>query len=97
MTAAITVKPSNMDELVKLLSDSVSNIDDALDTLRNDVNGLLNSWSGEAQLAYYDVQSQWMVSMAELKEILSPVSSTTEEIKNDYVQTDASIAGMFNF
>lgn len=97
MTAAITVKPSNMDELVKLLSDSVSNIDDALDTLRNDVNGLLNSWSGETQLAYYDVQSQWMVSMAELKEILSQVSSTTEEIKNDYVQTDASIAGMFNF
>lgn len=97
MTAAITVKPSNMDELVKLLSDSVSNIDDALDTLRNDVNGLLNSWSGEVQLAYYDVQSQWMVSMAELKEILSQVSSTTEEIKNDYVQTDASIAGMFNF
>ena len=97
MTAAITVKPSNMDELVKLLSDSVSNIDDALDTLRNDVNGLLNRWSGEAQLAYYDVQSQWMVSMAELKEILSQVSSTTEEIKNDYVQTDASIAGMFNF
>ena len=97
MTAAITVKPSNMDELVKLLSDSVSNIDDALDTLRNDVNGLLNSWSDEAQLAYYDVQSQWMVSMAELKEILSQVSSTTEEIKNDYVQTDASIAGMFNF
>ena len=35
--------------------------------------------------------------MAELKEILSQVSSTTEEIKNDYVQTDASIAGMFNF
>ncbi|KAB7788989.1 WXG100 family type VII secretion target [Bifidobacterium leontopitheci] len=97
MTAAITVKPSDVDELVKVLSDGVTAIDNTLDTLQSDVNGLLNSWSGEAQLAYYDIQSQWLVSMAELKEILSAISSTTDEIKTDYAQTDSSIAGMFNF
>lgn len=97
MTAAITVKPSDVDELVKVLSDGASAIDTMLDTLQSDVNTLLNSWSGEAQLAYYDIQSQWVTSMAELKEILSAISSTTGEIKTDYTQADSTIAGMFNF
>lgn len=97
MDSPLMVRPSGMERLVQVLGTGADNLDSVLDDLEAQVERLIDSWSGDAQLAYYHTQSQWTRDITELKDILGDMRDAVDEIGQDYAQTDGKIAATFNF
>jgi WXG100 family type VII secretion target len=97
MQTPLCVEPARLGSLADELETSAGKIDKVLDQLQDEVRGVIDSWSGEAQLSYYRTQTDWIRIMTDLKGILDDVCDVAEESSDKYTASDSKIAGTFNF
>lgn len=93
---SMSVDPAQVSALSAAIRGGASGIRSELDTLESEVGKLRASWSGESQLAYDQAQAKWTKSLAEMQQLLEQIASKTEEISQQYNQTDKSAAGRFS-
>ena len=53
------------------------------------------AWGGEAQQSYDAAQRAWSKSVAEMQALLTQIAAKTEDISQQYTQSDNSSAGRF--
>ncbi|MEV4317571.1 WXG100 family type VII secretion target [Actinocrispum sp. NPDC049592] len=62
-----------------------------LDTLKQNLAPLRAAYTGEAQVAWDNVQRDWEKSMAELAQILSSIGTAVSQAAQDYQQTEHGV------
>jgi early secretory antigenic target protein ESAT-6 len=92
---SMSVNPAQVSALAGQIRSGSQNIKSTLENLESEVNKLKGAWSGEALEAYNQAQRNWTVSVTEMNQLLSQIASKTEEISQQYTQTDNSAAGRF--
>ena len=92
---SMSVNPEQVRALSAQIRTGSQNIRGELDRLETEVGKLRSAWGGEAQQAYDQAQVRWNRSIAEMQQLLTQISTKTEEIAGQYVSTDRSAAGRF--
>ena len=92
---SMSVNPAQVTALAGQIRSGAQGIRSQLDTLESEVSKLRASWGGEAQQSYDAAQRKWNQSVAEMQQLLSQVATKTEEISQQYVQSDNSSASRF--
>lgn len=92
---SMSVSPEQVRALAAQIRTGSQNIRSELDRLESEVGKLRASWSGEAQQSYDQAQAKWTRSVSEMQQLLTTISTKTEEIAGQYVSTDRSAAGRF--
>ncbi|WP_255447129.1 WXG100 family type VII secretion target [Schumannella soli] len=93
---SMSVKPAQVVALSGQIRGGASGIQSKLDDLDSEVGKLRGSWSGSAQQAYDEAQRKWTQSVNELNSLLQQIAGKTEEIAQQYTQSDNSSAGRFS-
>ena len=93
---SMSVNPAQVTALAGQIRTGSQNIRSTLDTLEREVNALKGAWSGEALEAYNQAQRSWSTSVTQMQELLTQIAGKTEEIAQQYTQTDSSAAGRFS-
>ena len=92
---SMSVNPAQVSALAGQSRSGSQNIKSTLDNLESEVNKLKGAWSGEALEAYNQAQRNWTASVNEMQQLLTQIAGKTEEISQQYTQTDSSAAGRF--
>ena len=92
---SMSVNPAQVTALAGQIRTGSQNIKSTLENLESEVNKLKGAWSGEALEAYNDAPRKWTTSVTEMQQLLSQIAGKTEEISQQYTQTDSSAAGRF--
>ncbi len=92
---SMSVNPAQVSALAGQIRTGSQNIRSTLDTLESEVNKLKGAWSGEALESYNQAQRKWTTSVAEMQQLLTAIADKTEQISQQYTQTDSSAAGRF--
>lgn len=66
-----------------------------IERLESEVGKLRAAWSGESQAAYDTAQRKWTKSLTEMQTLLERIAGSTEEISQQYNQSDSRNAGRF--
>lgn len=70
-------------------------LDTAFDQLKQQMQPLTESWTGEAREMWDDMQHKWDQSLADLNSFLNRVAIALPQIADGYQQTDKKIGGFF--
>lgn len=73
----------------------LKSLHDTLANLESDLNPLIASWSGEAQLAYGECKNNWEQAAGALAGILNQVATGLDTTHQNYRQTEASNTSMW--
>jgi 6 kDa early secretory antigenic target len=92
---SMSVNPAQVSALAGQIRTGSQNIKSTLEHLESEVNKLKGAWSGEALEAYNQAQQKWTASVTEMQQLLTQIAGKTEEISQQYTQTDNSAAGRF--
>jgi 6 kDa early secretory antigenic target len=92
---SMSVNPAQVSALAGQIRTGSNNIKSTLENLESQVNKLKGAWSGEALEAYNQAQVKWTASVTEMQQLLTQIAGKTEEISQQYTQTDNSAAGRF--
>lgn len=65
------------------------------DNLKQDLNPLVNSWSGAAKDQYMSAQAEWDQKFDDLKQLLAQVAIALPEIADGYTKTDKDVENLF--
>jgi 6 kDa early secretory antigenic target len=93
---SMSVNPAQVSALAGQIRNGSSGIRSQLDNLESEVGKLRSAWGGEAQQSYDAAQLKWNKSLSEMQTLLTQIASKTEEISQQYVQSDNSSAGRFS-
>lgn len=66
-----------------------------IERLEGEVAKLRSAWSGESQQAYDVAQRKWTQSLNEMQSLLERISVGTEQIAQQYNQSDSRNANRF--
>lgn len=92
---SMSVQPAQVSALAQAIRGGAKGIESELQTLESAVGKLRASWSGESQQAYDQAQLKWQKSLSEMQVLLENIAAKTEEISQQYNQTDKSAANRF--
>ena len=92
---SMSVDPAQVIALAGQIRSGSNGIRAQLDTLESEVNKLKSAWGGEAQQSYDAAQRAWRKSVAEMQALLTQIAAKTEDISQQYTQSDNSSAGRF--
>lgn len=92
---SMSVNPAQVSALAGQIRNGSNNIKSTLDGLESEVNKLKGAWSGEALEAYNQAQRKWTASIGEMQQLLTQIADKTEQISQQYTQTDSSAANRF--
>lgn len=56
------------------VNDSVGKVDTTLDDLRSYLAPIMESWQGDAQLTYHELQNRWNEAAGGLRDVLQQIS-----------------------
>ncbi|RZQ64087.1 WXG100 family type VII secretion target [Amycolatopsis suaedae] len=65
------------------------------DQLKQDLQPLISSWSGDAMTMYEQHQREWDNAFEELKVVLNQIAIALPEIRDGYQATDKGVEGLF--
>lgn len=65
------------------------------DQLKSDLGPLVNTWGGEAQANYLQLQQQWDEAHANLNQVLAQIGTTLEQIGQSYREMEGGQASRF--
>jgi 6 kDa early secretory antigenic target len=92
---SMSVDPAQVINLAGQIRNGSNGIRAELDKLDAEVSKLKASWGGEAQQSYDAAQRSWNQSVSEMQALLTQIATKTEDISQQYTQSDASSAGRF--
>ena len=92
---SMSVDPSQVIALAEQIRGGSNGIRAELDKLESAVNKLKSAWGGEAQQSYDAAQRGWTASVSEMQTLLTQISGKTEQIAQQYTQSDNASAGRF--
>lgn len=92
---SMSVDPAQVISLAGQIRNGSNGIRAELDKLEAEVNKLKAAWGGEAQQSYDAAQRSWNQSVSEMQALLTQIATKTEEISQQYTQSDASSANRF--
>ncbi|PLS27372.1 protein-PII uridylyltransferase [Bifidobacterium anseris] len=95
MVGSISVRPQMVGQLSNDIANDSKGISQELDTLDSQVRSLIDQWDGAAQEAYYRAQIEWNKKIQEMNQILAQISTTTQQIADQYVESDNRSAARF--
>lgn len=75
---------------------AVRDIDDRLDRLEGELEGLRSSWTGQAQEAYQRAKLAWDGAIREMVELLGDTGRTVAASNEDYRAADRRGAAAFD-
>lgn len=75
---------------------AVRDIDERLNRLEGELEGLRSSWAGQAQEAYLRAKLTWDNAIAEMVQILQSTSQTVATSNDDYRAADRRGAAAFD-
>ncbi|WP_328606222.1 WXG100 family type VII secretion target [Amycolatopsis sp. NBC_00345] len=67
----------------------------SFDTLKDDLNPLIQSWSGEAKDQYMNAQREWDQKFEDLKQVLAQIAAVLPQIADGYQSTDKGVQNLF--
>jgi WXG100 family type VII secretion target len=74
---------------------ALSELQSQLGQLERDAGKLVDSWDGQAQLAYRERQRKWQTAAGELSEILRSIQNAVDESAADYQDTERKATNRF--
>jgi early secretory antigenic target protein ESAT-6 len=92
---SMSVDPAQVIALAGQIRNGSNGIRAELDKLESEVNKLKASWGGQAQQSYDAAQRSWSQSVGEMQALLTQIATKTEDISQQYTQSDNSSAGRF--
>lgn len=95
MVGSISVRPQMVGQLSADIANNAKGISQELDSLDSQVRALIDQWDGSAQEAYYRAQNDWNRRIQEMNQILGRISTTTQQIADQYVESDNRSAARF--
>jgi WXG100 family type VII secretion target len=93
--ADLKVSPAALSAASAALKQESQRIEAALAGLEQEVNRLRGNWDGAAQVAYDVAQREWSTTFAHMKSVLASIADATEQIGENYVETDHRSAKLF--
>ncbi|OXM55730.1 WXG100 family type VII secretion target [Amycolatopsis alba] len=63
--------------------------------LKSDLSPLVNTWDGDAKVAYMAAQQEWDNSFEELKQLLAQVAGVLPQLADGYQSTEQGVTGLF--
>ncbi|SFB31492.1 WXG100 family type VII secretion target [Amycolatopsis marina] len=63
--------------------------------LKSKLNPLINTWEGEAQASYLELQTKWDQSFEDMKQLLAQIAAVLPQIADGYQGTEKGVTGMF--
>lgn len=91
----LRVSPAGLSEASQALRSESQRIEGALLGLEQEANRLRANWDGAAKIAYDNAQREWSASFAEMKQVLASIANATQQIAENYVETDKRNAKLF--
>ena len=93
--ADIRVSPAALGEASVALRTESRRIEQALAGLEAEANRLRGNWDGAARDAYDAAQRERSTTFAQMKDVLGSIATATQQIADDYVETDRRSAKLF--
>ncbi|MDR0951210.1 MAG: WXG100 family type VII secretion target [Candidatus Ancillula sp.] len=93
--STFTVQPEQVHQLSQDIATGANKVQAELETLDGKVKTLMSQWSGAAQEAYHTSQAKWLQTLGELRELLTKISTATDQIGSLYSSTDNKSAQLF--
>lgn len=66
------------------------------ETLKSQLNPLVNGWEGDAQAAWQDVQKRWDDAFQEMNALLHRIATALPQIADAYRQTEGGVTKSFS-
>ncbi|RSM71167.1 WXG100 family type VII secretion target [Amycolatopsis sp. WAC 01375] len=63
--------------------------------LKSDLAPLVNTWDGDAKVAYMAAQQEWDNKFEELKQLLAQVAGVLPQLADGYQSTEQGVTGLF--
>ena len=76
-------------------NDSGKELQQLFDQLKSDLAPLINTWDGDAMIAYSQKQQQWDSSFEELKQLLAQIAAVLPQIADGYQGTESGVRDLF--
>jgi 6 kDa early secretory antigenic target len=89
---SIYVNYANVDNVGQALQDADAQIQRVLAQLQDTIQPLRATWSGASEAEYVQVQARWNSDLSQMNALLSRYTSTLDEMKINYGNTDNNLA-----
>ncbi|OLT41311.1 type VII secretion protein [Saccharomonospora sp. CUA-673] len=70
-------------------------LENLFEQLQSQLAPLVESWEGDAMMAWNEVQNNWNTSLEELKQVLAQIATALPQIADGYQGTEKGIQSMF--
>jgi early secretory antigenic target protein ESAT-6 len=85
----IKVSFGAVSNLASAIDGQVRQIETQLEDLRNSINKLASEWTGGAQDAFRNVQTNWNSSADDLTQVLNRIATAVHTAHDQYQQTES--------
>lgn len=75
--------------------DTTKQLQTQFDNLKNDLNPLKNTWTGDARTSYEAAQTQWDQKFDDLKQVLAKIAIALPQVADGYQSTDKGVQDLF--
>jgi len=84
MTGSINVNFGALQEAQQGIARTYSSLVSTLETLEQELNPLVNTWTGAAQQAYHEKKQQWDTAAANLSQVLNQIGQAVGQANENY-------------
>lgn len=70
-------------------------LENQFEQLKNDLQPLVGSWSGEAMNQWQERQAAWYQALDDLNQVLAQIATALPQIADGYQSTDNSVRDLF--
>lgn len=92
----LRVNHGGLEQAANDLRSTVQRIDERMDRLESELEGLRNSWEGDAQQAYVVAKAKWDGAINEMRDLLADTSATVSRSNDEYRAADQRGAAAFD-
>lgn len=89
------VDAASMATAIGDLKSAHSKVEDDLTSLEHELQSSLSQWTGEAREAYTQAKAQWDAAANHMNQVIQVMSSTMQNISDNYDSTERSIQGQW--
>ena len=91
----LRVHHAELENSADRMDQTFARVQDALTELQNNLDPLVNDWSGQAREAYLVAKNTWNKEMEGMANILTQTSNAVRTANGDYMTADKKGSGLF--